>query len=135
MHARWLVLVLAACGAQPTTSAIESASVITDWSGGVPAANHPAGAGQYGVWYDATDNTFGTPSLSTLGGAPAMRIDDGGFVNGVYAIFAGAIPSTGTYRLQATMQVVESSATATNGVDTYRVGVATGAAAVHRGPN
>jgi uncharacterized lipoprotein YddW (UPF0748 family) len=113
----------------------EARTLVTDWSGGVAAANHPAGAGQYAVWYDAADNTFGTPSAATLDGAPAMRIDDGGFANGAYAIYAGAIPTTGTYRLEAKVQVVETGATATGGIDTYRLGAAVGALAAHRGPN
>jgi uncharacterized lipoprotein YddW (UPF0748 family) len=118
--------------AAPELSTATSHAVVADFSSGVPAANAPAGAGQYGVWYDTTDNTFGTPTAASLGGAPAMRIDDGGFVNGVYAIYAGAVPASGTYKLQVTMQVVETTATTTNGVDAYRVGVAVGAQAVHR---
>jgi uncharacterized lipoprotein YddW (UPF0748 family) len=125
----------AGCGGEVELATTESHATVTDWTGGVTAANHPAGAGQYGVWYDATDTTFGTPSAATLDGAPAMRIDDGGFVNGVYAIYAGAIPATGNYRLEVTLQVVETGATATNGVDSYRIGAAVGAGAVHRGPN
>ncbi len=129
-----LVLVMAGCvgDGEPDFSTKTSHSTVADWTSGVPAANAPAGAGQYGVWYDVTDNAFATPSLSSLGGVPAMRIDDGGFVNGVYAIYSGAIPATGTYQLQVTMQVVETTATTTNGVDAYRIGAAVGAQAVHR---
>ena len=101
----------------------------------VPQANHPEGAGAYGVWYDATHNTFGTPSAATLDGAPAMRIDDGGFANGVYAIFAGAIPADGTYQISVPVHVVETGAASTNGIRGYQVGVAVGASAAHRGPN
>jgi uncharacterized lipoprotein YddW (UPF0748 family) len=63
-----------------------------------------------------------------------MRIDDGGFVNGVYAIYPAAVPADGRYTLAVTMHVVESSATTTDGIDTYQVGVAIGASAAHRGP-
>lgn len=127
-----LILLLAfACSAQDPIGATHSALgelPITDVST-VVAANHPAPVGESGVWYDATHNTFGTPSAS--GGA--MRIDDGGFTNGVYALFSGAIPTTGAYRLQATVHVVESEATETGGIRTYQMGAATGSSAVHRG--
>jgi uncharacterized lipoprotein YddW (UPF0748 family) len=105
---------------------------VDDFTGGVAQANHPESAGAYGVWYDATFNTFGTPSASTLDGAPAMRIDDGGFANGVYAIFGGTIPADGTYQISVPVRIVEA-ATATNGIRAYQVGVAVGAGAVHRG--
>lgn len=129
----WMVVGIAGCvGGVEGMSTKTSHSTVVDWTSGVPAANAPAGAGQYGVWYDVTDNAFATPSAASLGGVPAMRIDDGGFVNGVYAIYGGAIPATGTYRLQVTMQVVETTATTTDGVDTYHIGAAVGAQAVHR---
>lgn len=112
-----------------------STVVIEDFVDGVMAENHPEGAGVPGVWYDATNDAFGTPSASTLDGAPAMRIDDGGFTNGVYAIYAGAIPETGTYVLRVPIAVVEDEATATDAIDAYEVGVAVGADAAHRGPN
>lgn len=131
----WVMLVVAGCAGEPNVSTLAAPSTVVDWTSGVPAGNAPAGAGQYGVWYDATDNAFATPSAATLGGAPAMRIDDGGFVNGVYAIYAGVVPATGSYRLEATMQVVETTATTTNGVDAYRMGVAVGAQATHRAPS
>jgi uncharacterized lipoprotein YddW (UPF0748 family) len=110
-----------------------SETPVDDFGAGVAQANHPDSAGAYGVWYDATFNTFGTPSASTLDGAPAMRIDDGGFANGVYAIFSGTIPADGTYQISVPVKVVEA-ATATNGIRAYQVGVAVGAGAVHRGP-
>lgn len=105
---------------------------VDDFAGGVSGANHPDGAGAYGVWYDATYNTFGTPSASSLDGAPAMRVDDGGFANGVYAIYAGAIPADGTYRISVPVKVVEAAG-ATNGIRAYQVGVAVGTDAAHRG--
>lgn len=110
-----------------------SETPVDDFGGGVAQANHPESAGAYGVWYDATFNTFGTPSASTLDGALAMRIDDGGFANGVYAIFSGVIPADGTYQISVPVKVVEAAG-ATHGIRAYQVGVATGAAAVHRGP-
>lgn len=134
----WLLVGVCAVGCGVDAPALEvgetsAAVTVTNLAGGVVAANHPAGAGQYGVWYDAADNTFGTPVASTLAGAPAMRIDDGGFANGVYAIFPSAIPSAGTWRLQVTVQVVESGAI--DAIDAYQIGAAVGAAAAHRGPN
>ena len=136
---RWLFLslglVVVGCGGDelPPLGSAAAAVTVTGFSSGVTAQNHPAGAGQYGVWYDAADNTFGTPSASTLEAAPAMRIDDGGFANGVYAIFPAAIPSTGTWRLQAKMQVMETGAV--DAIDAYQMGAAVGPGAVHRGPN
>lgn len=130
-----VAIAVVGCAGEPAMSTNSAASTVVDWTSGVAAANAPAGAGQYGVWYDVTDNAFANATAATLGGAPAMRIDDGGFVNGVYAIYAGAVPATGSYRVQATIQVVETSATTTNGVDAYRLGVAAGTQATHRAPS
>lgn len=129
-----IALGVASCvgGVDPELSTTKEHSTVVDWTTGVAADNAPAGTGQYDVWYDAADNAFAAPSLAELGGAPVMRIDDGGFVNGVYAIYAGAIPATGSYRLEVTMQVVETSATTTNGIDAYRIGAAVGTQAAHR---
>ncbi|MEM9194483.1 MAG: family 10 glycosylhydrolase [Myxococcota bacterium] len=135
MQFRLGVLILVSGCSQPGSDIGTHNAHLGDFSGGVVAENHPEGAGRYGVFYDATHNTFGTPSAATLDGVPAMRIEDGGFTNGVYAIFERSIPADGTYRLEVPMLVVETSATTTDGVDQYQVGVATGAAAVHRGPN
>ena len=128
---------LASCGSPDVHKGDFRAAgaVVEDFDTGVSAQNHPEGAGQYEVWYDATNDTFGTPSAASLDGAPAMRIDDGGFTNGVYAIFQAAVPRTGRYVLRVPVHVVEEDATAFDGVDTYQVGVAAGAEAVHRGPN
>lgn len=130
-----LVSVAVSIGCQDVADVARNRGAVTDLSGGVVAANHPAGAGAYGVWYDATHNTFGTPSAATLDGAPGMRIDDGGFTNGVYAVFESAIPASGTYRVEVPMWVVESSATGTGGIRAYQVGVAVGVGAAHRGLN
>lgn len=104
---------------------------LTDFASGVTQANHPEGAGAYGTWYDAVHNAFSNPSASTLEGMPAMRIDDSGFGNGVYAIFDGVVPATGNYRVEVRMHVVEH-ANYLNGVRAFQIGVATGAPA-HRG--
>ncbi len=107
--------------------------VVDDFAGGVTAVNHPEGAGEYGVWYDATHNAFATPSATTVAGEPAMRIDDGGFINGVYAIYQGAVPASGEYRVEADIHVVEAGAA--DAIRAYQLGAATGAEAAHRGLN
>ncbi|MBV1862511.1 MAG: family 10 glycosylhydrolase, partial [Nannocystaceae bacterium] len=110
-------------------------TALVDLSEGVSAANHPAGAGQYGVWYDATNDAFGTASSTVVGGEPALRIDDGGYTNGVYTVLPEAIEADGTYLVEVTMQVVESEGAAFDRVDAYQVGVSHGGAAIHRGLN
>ncbi|WP_157069807.1 family 10 glycosylhydrolase [Sandaracinus amylolyticus] len=127
----------AGCTSEGPLGAHDDALVETpvDTFAAVAQANHPESAGAYGVWYDATHNTFGTPSRSTLAGAPAMRIDDGGFANGVYTIYRAAIPADGTYQISVPVQVVETGATSTNGIRAFQVGVAVGSTARHRGPN
>lgn len=111
---------------------------LTDFASGVTQTNHPYTAatppvpnGVYGTWYDAVHNAFSTPSSSTLESMPAMRIDDSGFANGVYAIFDGVVPVTGNYRVEIRVHVVEH-ANYLNGVRAFQVGVATGTGAVHR---
>lgn len=111
-------------GFVPTETVIETFATVV-------AANHPAGAGVSGTWYDATDMAFADATSSTLSGAPALRIGDGGFGNGVYAIYESAIPVDGTYRISVPVHVIEN-ATTVNGVRAYQVGVAVGSAAVHR---
>lgn len=108
-------------------------TVLDDFSSGVTAVNHPEGAGQSGVWYDATNATYGSASASTLDGNPALRVDDGGYGNGVYVIYEGVVPADGEYSIQLDMDVVEAGSP--TGFSAYQVGVAVGADAVHRGPN
>lgn len=117
----------------PATAAL-SGLAVDDFAGGVTNVSHPAGAGSYGVWYNAKNDAFATVAAATLDGQPAMRIDDGGYTNGVYAIYGGAIPADGTYQISVPVQVVEPAG-ATDGIRAYQVGVAVGAAAAHRGPN
>jgi len=97
-------------------------------------ANDPAGAGQFRTWYDATNTAFASVAASTLNGSPAMNILDGGFANGVYAIYNNAIPETGTYQLVVSVDVTEVAA-GLNGIRAYQIGAAVGAGAVHRGVN
>ena len=104
---------------------------LTNFASGVTEANHPEGAGVYGTWYDATADAFAAAASGTLESMPAMRITDGGFTNGIYAIFSAAVPATGSYRVEVRMHVVEDPANS-NGTRAYQIGVATGASAVHR---
>lgn len=97
----------------------------------VVAADHPDSAGAYSTWYDVTQDAYATAASGTLGGAPALRIGDGGFTNGVYTIYENAIPVDGTYRISVPVHVVEN-AMVPNGIRGYQVGVAVGASAVHR---
>lgn len=125
-------LALAGCS-DGTDGSASTRAALVDFEAGITAQNHPEGAGVYGVWYDAAHNTFGTPSAATLDGARAMRIDDGGFANGVYTIIEAAVPADGTYRVEVPIHVVESAATSFDGVRRFQVGVAPGG--THRGPN
>ena len=107
---------------------------VTDFSSPILAMSHPSGTGVYGTWYDADESAFAAdPVAATLEGSPAIQISDGGFTNGVYAIFGGAIPATGNYRIEVRMHVVEGDQL--DGIRAYHIGAAVGTAAVHRGAN
>ncbi len=110
-------------------------TALVDFDLGVLAIDHPEGVGQYGVWYDATNDAFGSASATVVDGGAALRIDDGGFTNGVYAVLPAAIEADGTYAVEVTMQVVETGGTAFDRIDAYQVGVSHGADAIHRGLN
>jgi hypothetical protein len=101
---------------------VQAGTCFEDFSGGVTAFNDPGSSGQFGVWYDVTGNTFGTPSGGTLDGSPAMQIVDGGFTNGVYAIYEMVVPANGTYHLTCDMHITEDSSLA-DSIDQYQVGV------------
>lgn len=105
--------------------------VLDDFDGGVTHVNHPA-PGTSGVWYDAADNTFGSAGGGTLDGSPALQVTDGGFTNGVYAIYSGAIPANGTYRVEMEM-LIDESAGANDAIRAYEVGAIVNG--THRGPN
>ena len=128
------IVALAALLGLSLSMVAEAAVIVSDFSGGVAAVNHPnpadGGANAFSVWYDITNDAFATPSASTLAGSPAMRIDDGGFTNGVYAIYQSVVPTTGLYTLSADILVND---TATSGMSKYQVGVIVNG--VHRGPN
>ena len=100
-----------------------SAAIIRDFNSGIgPVANHPYPTSASDTWYDITSDAFATPSAGTLDGSPALRIDDGGFTNGVYTVVSGVVPAAGTYRLEAAMKVMENDA-APNGIRAYQMGV------------
>lgn len=111
-------------------SGIQAATVIDDFSGGVSAANHPEGAGTFNVWYDITNDAFATASAGTLEGSDALLIEDGGFTNGVYAIYESVIPADGIYTVSADMLVND---TATSGMANYQIGAVVNGE--HRGVN
>jgi hypothetical protein len=113
----------------------EAAIIVSDFSGGVVAVNHPhpdnsgtnASAPTY---HDISENAFATPSAGTLSGSPALKIDDGGFTNGVYSIYSAVVPATGLYTLSADMLVND---TATSQMTAYQMGVIVNGS--HRGLN
>ena len=110
-----------------TCSVAMAATMVDDFSGGVVAANHPEGAGVYGTYYDITNDAYATAS----DGGGILRIDDGGFTNGVYVIYEAVIPADGVYSLSALVDV-ENNGSATS-FDRYQVvAVVNG---VHRGLN
>ncbi len=117
------------------TAATTHAAIIADFSGGVIAVNHPnpANAGTNAsapTYHDISDNSFSGATAGTLAGSAALRIDDGGFTNGVYSIYSGVVPTTGTYTVSVDMLVND---TATSGMTAYQIGVIVNGA--HRGAN
>ncbi|MEM8866143.1 MAG: PEP-CTERM sorting domain-containing protein [Planctomycetota bacterium] len=120
------VLTVFAAVAALAGSAPAASIVIDDFSGGVTAANHPDPANDFGVYYDITNDTFGTAS----DGGGVLRIDDGGFTNGVYVIFDSPIPADGVYQLQVSFNLEQTN---TGVIDLYEIGAVVNG--VHRGPN
>jgi hypothetical protein len=97
--------------------------LVADFESGVHAADHPD-PGEYGVWYDVSNNAYGSALPIGLFGSPAMQISDGGWTNGVYCIFESAIPRSGYYHLQAEMMVDEQAIGANwNAFSRYQLGV------------
>ncbi len=120
-----LSLVLCLSLATSTAFAL-SITTIDDFSGGVVAVNHPEGAGVSSTWYDITNDAFGTPS----DGGGFLSVADGGFTNGVYAIYSGIVPAAGTYKVTADIAI---NSTATSGITLYQIGAVVNG--VHRGLN
>lgn len=105
---------------------------LTDFASGVTSASGlPDTGGRYGTWYPVSSAAWSSAASSTLEGMPAMRIDDEGYTNGVYAIFDGVVPVTGNYRVEVRMHVIEHD-NYINGIRAFQVGVATGEDAAHR---
>ncbi len=122
--------VLGTSVAATVLAASASAVVIDDFSGGVTAVNHPnpadGGTNAFGTYYDITTDAFGTPS----DGGGFLRIDDGGFTNGVYVIYEAVIPAAGTYAVEARFNLEQTN---TGTIDQYEIGAVVNG--VHRGPN
>ncbi|MBN1490682.1 MAG: hypothetical protein JXA69_12255 [Phycisphaerae bacterium] len=77
----------------------------------------------YEIWYAIMGaNWFGTIDGATLDGSQALRIGDGGYMNGIYRIYASVIPADGTYHLTADMHVSEDPAQP-NSIRAYEMGV------------
>ncbi len=112
---RKLVLLAGAC-LLGSAGAYAQETMIDDFSGGVTAVSHPF-PGVAGTWYDIQANTFGTPSAQS----GAMRVDDGGFGNGVYAIYNSVVPSTNNFTLAADISIVEETGN-TEAVDQIELG-------------
>lgn len=108
--------------------------LIEDFEGTFTALDNPVAPVRYSVWYDASNVAYSTASVVTYFGSKAMKIDDPGYTNGVYAIYQGVVPATGQYHLQVQMMVDERTAGANlDFLKTLQVGVVVNGA--HRDPN
>lgn len=131
---RLIAVAAITCAAVATASA---ATIIDDFSGGVVAVNHPhpdnGGANAPApTYHDITSDAFATPSAGTLNGSPALRIVDGGFTNGVYALYQGVVPAAGVYTVSADVDITEDAAQL-NSIRAFQIGVIVNG--VHRGAN
>jgi hypothetical protein len=131
------ILAVAVAAFAVTNAPQASAALLSDFEGiNVPSnVNHPnpANGGTNAsapIYHDVTDQAFATAAPSTLAGSPALRHGDGGFTNGIYAIYSGAVTATGLYTVSADMLVND---TATSDMTAYQIGVIVNGA--HRGPN
>ena len=102
---------------------VTAAGVIEDFEQTNTAATNPT-PGLPRVWYQVWNQTYGTVTFPTPGQAWNSRIlntADGGYTNGIYAIFEGVIPVTGEYHLELQMLINENSNL--NAFPDYFVGV------------
>lgn len=95
-----------------------------------------AGGSSYACWYDVSPIVWCAPDYLRLGnmtdtGSPCLEISEGGWTNGVYAIFQNQLTKTGTFHVSCRMHVVEG--TVTDAFTQYQIGVRVGPDAVHRG--
>jgi hypothetical protein len=131
------LLALTALVALAAEAPASAAILISDFSGGVVAVNHPnpANGGTNAsapTYYDITSDAFATPSAGTLNGSAALKIVDGGFTNGVYALYSAVVPATGVYTVSADIDITEDAAQL-NSIRAYQIGVIVNG--VHRGVN
>lgn len=106
--------------------------VIEDFNGpGILYSPLPETPPEYGVWYDVCPLALPTVEQRELEGSPAMGITDGGWTNGVYAIFPNVFRGPGVYHVEVRMHVIELGVT--DGIMAYQVGVAVPGA--HRSPS
>jgi hypothetical protein len=114
-------------------SSASAAIIIDNYNAGVVEDSHPndpAGdTPDAGTYYDVSESAFAEADPSTLNGSPALRHGDGGFTNGIYAVYAGVVPATGLYNVSADILVND---TATSQMTAYQIGVIVNGA--HRGP-
>jgi len=106
MRFRRIAVAVAMTAIAATASANVPSTVLADFQDGttqsfaaINAANSPS-----------PTTSFTTTANTSDGGSLRLRITDGGFGNGVYKTFAGALPSAGHYVVTADIKVNNASA-------------------------
>lgn len=74
------------------------------------------------VWYQVNSQAFATSDTVQWSNSAALRIRDGGNMNGVYAVYDGVVPATGQYQVQAKMHMTEDESVP-DGAKQYQMGV------------
>lgn len=116
-------------GCMPTAGRrVMAANMIEDFQDLTVAdiPNQPTIAGgEYRKWYNTSN--YGlcvtTPTVSTLLGSKAIRYEDNGWTNGMYAIYEQIIPATGTYHMQIDMLPDEVGKGDPDWLSQFQVGV------------
>lgn len=98
---------------------VSRTGMLDDFSNGVSGA---ANGTDPRVYYQARGDTFGSVVGDVLDNSPALRVNDGGFGNGLYVVFPVAIPAAGSYHIEADVLVQEDPAQ-TNSIRAYEMGV------------
>jgi len=99
---------------------------IEDFSLGMVHYSSPPSPPNYREWYDVSGITWAYTAVATMDGSQCGKIWDGGWTNGVYAIFPSVFPKTGVFHVQCKMHVVEPDSTdieRTNKLMAYQIGV------------